>query len=117
MNKLTTEEFKEKIFDFENETEWNFKGTMPTILDFYADWCRPCQALGPILEDIQKEYEGKINIFKIDTENEHILSEIFQIRSIPSMLFIPLNESPQMTNGLLPKDKIKEIIKSVLKID
>jgi len=113
---LTLETFKEKIMDFENNKEdWKFEGELPVILDFYADWCMPCKALSPILEELSKEYEGKINIYKIDTEDQQELSSLFKIRSIPAMLFIPMTGEPQMSVGMIPKIKIKEAIEEILK--
>lgn len=116
MKVLNKEEFKEKIFDFENETEWKYKGELPCIIDFYADWCQPCKVLSPILEELEKEYEGKLELYKIDTDQESELAGMFQIMSIPSLLFVPVGDQPQMTIGLLPKEKLKEAIKEVLKI-
>ena len=114
---LTTAEFKELIFDYENEKEWKFKGSKPTILDFYADWCGPCKMVAPILDELSDEFDGKIDIYKINTEEESELTAIFSIRSIPSILFIPLNESPQMANGALPKDTFKKAIQEIFKLD
>lgn len=115
MEHLTLESFKEKIMDFETNTEdWKFQGELPAIIDFYADWCMPCKTLSPILEELSKEYEGKINIYKIDTEDQPELSGMFGIRSIPSILFIPKDGEPQMSVGVLPKNKFKEVIEDVL---
>ena len=114
MENLTSITFKEKVFDYENEKTWKFLGDKPTIIDFWAQYCQPCHKLSPILEEIQKEYEGKINIYKVDTEAESELSSVFQIRSIPTLLFIPMEGQPQMANGLVPKDKLIEIINSNL---
>jgi len=114
---LTKEAFLEEVFDFEKNKEWNFKGEIPAIIDFYADWCGPCKALAPVLEELGKEYEGKIKIYKVDTEAQPELSSAFGIRSIPSMLFCPNGEQPQMANGALPKKQIKQIIADVLKVE
>lgn len=113
MENLTLETFKEKIFDFENNQEWKFEGDKPAIIDFYADWCGPCKKLTPILEEIDGEFDD-VNIYKIDTETEQELAAIFQIRSIPSMLFIPLEGEPQMASGLAPKDNIVKAINEIL---
>ncbi len=117
MEHLTKETFIEKVFDYENEKEWKFKGELPCIIDFYADWCQPCKIVSPVLEKLQKEYEGKINIFKIDTEAERELAGVFQITSIPSILFCPKGEKPQMALGALPKASIEDAIKNVLKVE
>ncbi|MBN1302738.1 MAG: thioredoxin [Melioribacteraceae bacterium] len=111
---LTTQEFKEKVFDYTSNTDWNFSGELPAIIDFYADWCAPCKMVAPVLEELAEEYDGKINIYKVDTEAEQELAAVFGIRSIPSILFIPKSEKPQMAQGALPKDALKNAIESVL---
>jgi len=113
---LTKETFLEKVFNYEVNKEWKFEGELPCIIDFYADWCGPCKALAPVLEALGEEYKGKINIYKIDTEVEQELAAAFAIRSIPSMLFCPGNEQPQMANGALPKQQLEKIIEDVLKV-
>lgn len=114
---LTKETFLEKVFNYEKNKEWKFEGEVPAIIDFYADWCGPCKMIAPILEELSEEYGDKINIYKVDTEAERELSAAFAIRSIPSMLFVPMNEPPQMANGALPKQNLEEIIQQVLKVD
>jgi thioredoxin len=111
---LTIDTFKAKVFDFEKNTEWKFEGTKPAVIDFYADWCGPCKMVAPILEELSKEYEGKIDIYKVDTESEQELAGLFGIRSIPSILFVPLADKPQMAAGALPKDTFKQAFKDVL---
>ena len=111
---LTTQAFKEKVFNYEVNKEWKYEGKLPCIIDFYADWCGPCKMVAPILEEIAKEYDGKIEIYKVDTEAEQELSMAFGIRSIPSILFIPVDGPPQMAVGALPKDSIKKAISDVL---
>lgn len=108
--KMTAADFKENIFNYEVETEWNYKGTLPAIIDFYADWCGPCRMVAPVLEELAKEYEGKLLIYKVDTENEPELSGVFGIQSIPSFLFIPMAAQPMMQPGALPKKAFKQII-------
>ena len=114
MEHLTTATFKEKVFDFEKNQEWKFEGKLPCIIDFYADWCGPCKMVAPILEELSKEYDGKINIYKVDTEVEQELSQAFGIRSIPSMLFCPAEGQPQMAQGALPKPALIQAIDDVL---
>ncbi len=114
---LTKETFLKKVFNFEENKDWKFEGDKPALIDFYADWCGPCKALAPVLEQLSEEYEGKIDIYKIDTEAQQELAAAFDIRSIPSMLFCPANEPPQMANGALPKKQIEDIIKDVLKVE
>ncbi len=111
---LTKETFLQKIFDYENKEEWDYQGELPAIIDFYADWCQPCKIIAPILEELAQEYKGRIIIYKVDTEEEQELAAVFGIRSIPSLLFIPLNDKPQMAVGALPKDSFVEIIDDIL---
>ena len=111
---LTKADFLEKVFNYEINKEWKFEGELPALIDFYADWCGPCKMVAPILEELSEEYAGKINIYKIDTEAEQELAAAFGIRSIPSLLFIPKEGQPQMAQGALPKENLKEAIDSVL---
>lgn len=113
---LTTETFKEKVFNYELNNEWKFEGTIPAIIDFYANWCGPCKMVAPVLEELQKEYGDKLVIFKVNTEEQQELSAMFGIQSIPSILFVPLEGQPQMAMGALPKDTFKSAIKDVLKV-
>ncbi len=114
---LTKETFLEKVFNFEKNKEWTFEGKRPALIDFYADWCGPCKMLAPILEQLSEEYGDKIDIYKIDTEAEQELSAAFGIRSIPSMLFCPMDGQPQMVNGALPKAELERVITDVLKVE
>ena len=111
---LTKQTFLDKVFNYEVNKEWKFEGELPAIIDFFADWCGPCKMVAPILEELSTEYDGKINIYKIDTEAEQELAAAFNIRSIPTMLFIPMNGQPQMAVGALPKDALKNAISEVL---
>ena len=113
---LTKTTFLEKIFNYEENKEWKFEGKVPAIIDFWAEWCAPCRLVAPILEEISAEYEGKINIYKVNTEHEQELAAAFGIQSIPSMLFIPVEEQPQMAVGALPKDAVVKIIEDLLKV-
>ena len=116
MEKLTYETFKEKVFDFEKNQEWKFNGKKPAIIDFYADWCQPCKIVEPIMEELSKEYND-IDFYQIDTENEGNLAMVFGIKSIPSILFIPLEGQPQMAIGALPKETMVKAINDVLKVE
>ncbi len=113
---LSKATFLEKVFNFEENKEWKFEGNVPALIDFYADWCGPCKMIAPILEELSEEYGDKINIYKVDTEAEQELSAAFGIRSIPSMLFCPMDGEPQMANGALPKAELERIIADVLKV-
>jgi thioredoxin len=111
---LTKETFLEKVFNFEKNQEWKYEGELPCLIDFYADWCGPCKMVAPILEELSKEFEGKINIYKVNTEVEQELSAAFGIRSIPSLLFCPKDGKPQMAMGALPKQAMTDAINEVL---
>ena len=112
---LTKAEFLSKVANFEtNPTEWKYLGDKPALIDFYADWCGPCKAIAPVLEELAAEYGDRIYIYKINTETEPELSAVFGIRSIPSLLFVPMNAQPQMTAGALPKQQLKEAIDNLL---
>jgi len=113
---LTNETFKEKIFNYEANKEWKFEGVAPAIIDFYADWCGPCKTIAPILEELQAEYGDKLNIYKVNTEEQQELSSVFGIQSIPSLLFIPKEGQPQMAMGALPKETFKQAISEVLSV-
>ncbi|HID39818.1 MAG TPA: thioredoxin [Calditrichaeota bacterium] len=114
---LTKQDFLNKVFNYEQNQEWKFEGDKPCIIDFYADWCQPCKIVAPILEEISEEYKGKLNVYKVDTEKEQELAAVFGIRSIPSMLFVPMNDKPQMAVGALPKDSLIQAMKEVLGVD
>jgi len=112
---LTKAEFLSKVANYEaNPTEWKYLGDKPCIIDFYASWCGPCKTIAPILEDLAKEYDGQIYIYKINTEEEQELAAAFGIRSIPTILFCPMTGAPQMAQGALPKDAFKQAITDVL---
>jgi thioredoxin 1 len=114
---LTVETFKEKVFNYETNKDWKFEGELPCLIDFYADWCGPCRMVAPVLEELAKEYDGKLNIYKIDTEKERELAALFRVQSIPSLLFVPAEGQPQMAMGALPKDTFKKAFKDVLKVE
>jgi thioredoxin len=107
---LTTQDFKDKIFNYEINNDWKYEGNLPAIIDFYADWCGPCKTVAPILEDLSKEYEGKLLIYKVDTDIEQELSAVFGIQSIPTLLFIDANGKPAMQAGAYPKHVLKKVI-------
>ena len=113
--KLTKATFLQKIWDYSTSPqEWKYLGDKPALIDFYADWCGPCKAIAPVLEELAAEYGDQIYIYKIDTEAEQELAAMFGIRSIPSLLFVPMEGQPQMAQGALPKQTLKEAIDDVL---
>jgi thioredoxin len=113
---LTTQEFKDKIFNYDVNQDWNYQGTLPAIVDFYADWCGPCKMVAPVLEELSKEYEGKLLIYKVNTDIEEELSAVFGIQSIPTLLFIDANGQPMMQAGAYPKHVLKKVIEEKLLI-
>ena len=114
---LDKEQFKKLVFDYENNKEWKYQGDKPAILDFYADWCGPCRMLSPVLAEVQKEYGGKIQVYKVNTDKERELAATFGIRSLPTVVFIPLEGQPQAILGFRPKEEIENVIKNVLKVE
>ncbi len=114
---LTKETFLSKVFNYEENDAWKFEGEKPAIIDFYADWCGPCKMVAPVLEELSEEFAEKLNIYKVDTDAEQELAQVFGIQSIPSMLFVPVDEKPQMAVGALPRDSIVQAMKDVLKVD
>ena len=116
--KLTKAMFLEKVANYEaNPNEWKYLGDKPCIIDFYADWCGPCKAVAPVLEELATEYADDIIIYKVDTEAEQDLAAAFGIRSIPTILFCPMEGAPQVARGALPKASFEEAIKDVLKVE
>jgi thioredoxin 1 len=114
---LNQNTFKEKVFNFEINKDWKFEGDKPALIDFYADWCAPCKMVAPILEELATEYKDKVNIYKVNTEEQAELASLFGIQSIPSLLFVPKDGQPQMAMGALPKDTFKKAFKEVLNVE
>jgi thioredoxin len=118
--KLSKAEFIEKVMDYEkNQTVWKYEGELPCIIDFYADWCKPCRMAAPILSELAKEYAGKIIVYKVDTQVEKELASVFGISSIPAFLWVPMSGKPTMSNGIASTDAetkkmFEEMIKDVL---
>jgi len=117
VNILTNEIFKQKIFNYEVNKEWKFEGNLPVIIDFYATWCGPCKQLSPRVEEIAKEYAGKIIVYKVDTDAEQLLAQNMGIQSLPTLLFIPVKGQPQATMGALPKETLVKAIHEVLLVE
>ncbi|MFW9600812.1 MAG: thioredoxin [Prevotella sp.] len=112
---LTLSEFKNKVMDFEKDPDnWNYKGDKPAIIDFYATWCGPCKATAPILDSLAEEYKDKIIVYKVDVDKEQELASMFGIRSIPSLLFIPMQGDPKMQVGAMGRMDLENAIKNTL---
>jgi thioredoxin len=111
---MTTQDFKDKVFNYDTVTDWKYQGELPAIIDFYADWCGPCKMVAPVLEELSKEYEGRLVIYKVNTDVEQELSAVFGIQSIPTILFIGADGEPVMQPGALPKHVFKKIIEEKL---
>jgi len=114
VNYLSTAEFKSKIMNYEVEKEWKYAGKKPCVIDFYTTWCGPCKRLAPIMEELSETYKGKVIFYKADTEQERELAYVFQISSIPQVLYIPVTGQPILLKGLYPKEEIVKIIDNEL---
>jgi thioredoxin len=113
---LTNDTFKKVIFNYEAGSEWKYAGKRPAIIDFYADWCAPCRQLSPLVEEIAKEYSGKIDVYKVDTDKENVLSQKLGITGLPTLVFIPVEGKPQITMGAIPKETLVKAINDILKV-
>lgn len=111
---LTKEDFVVKVFDYKNNKEWSFKGERPAIIDFYADWCGPCRMLSPIFEKLSKKYENSIDFYKVDTDKEQDIASVLGVKSLPTILFIPIDGKPKVSVGFLQEDAFENIIKDFL---
>ena len=112
---LTKAEFLKKVYDFEKSPNmWVYTGDKPCIIDFYADWCRPCKIIGPIMADLAEKYNSQITVYKINIDEERELAQFFGISSIPTVLFCPMNGKPQMTQGALPEETFEKAVNEVL---
>jgi thioredoxin len=114
---LTALTFKQKVFNYEVNKEWKFLGKKPAIIDFYADWCGPCRKVAPIVAQVAEQYKGKVDVYKINVDNEKELATAFGINGIPAILFIPMNEQPQMSTGVIAKEEFDRVIKEVFKVN
>ena len=114
---LTAATFKEKVFNYELNGEWKYEGNTPCLIDFYANWCGPCKKIAPMLEELQNEYDGKLRIYKVNTEEERELASAFGIQSIPSLLFVPITGQPQMAMGALPRESFVQAFRDILHVE
>ena len=113
---LTNDVFKQKIFNYEVNKNWKFEGSLPVIIDFYATWCGPCRQLSPLVEELAKKYEGKIVVYKVDTDKEQLLAQTLGIQSLPTLLFIPAKGQPRSSVGAVPKETLEKAIHEILLI-
>ncbi|AYE35957.1 thioredoxin [Borrelia turcica IST7] len=113
---LTKQEFIDKVFDYENNKEWAFKGKKPAIIDFYADWCGPCKMLSPIYDELSREYGDRIDFYKVDTDKEQEISMSLGVQSLPTIIFVPVGDKPKVSVGYLQKDDFEDTIKDFFKV-
>lgn len=112
---LTKAEFVTKIADIDAQPGvWKFLGQRPAVVDFYATWCGPCRTIAPILERLASQYAGRVDFYKVDVDQQGELAGAFGIQSIPTLLFIPMEGNPQMVQGALPEEDLKNLIQQVL---
>ena len=114
---LTKETFTEKVFDYVNNREWKYEGSLPAIVDFWAAWCGPCRMISPVLEEISKVFEGKLNVYKVNVDEQSELAAVFGVQSIPTLLFIPMNDSPSLAAGAMPRAGLLKLVRDVLKVE
>jgi len=111
---LSQDDFASQVFDFRNEKNWNYKGTVPCVIDFYADWCKPCKLVAPIMDELAAKYKGKVQFFKINIDMEKDLTNAFRIQSIPSILVCPMQGNPVMTQGVLPQNEYERLLDEIV---
>ena len=112
---LTYKEFLSKVWNFESSPNtFVYKGKLPAVIDFYADWCGPCRRVAPIMEKMAKEYDGKLLVYKVNVDQEKDLSSVFNVTSIPMVLFIPMEGQPMKQVGALPEEGYRKVIEEQL---
>lgn len=110
-------EFKDKIYDYTFSKEWKYKGDLPAVIDFYADWCSPCKMVAPILNELSTEYQGKVKFYKVNTEKDPEVAKAFGISSIPTLLFIAQTGKPTVIRGAQSRGSLKSNIERILPKD
>lgn len=111
---ITTDQFRQQLFDYRHDSVWHYRGDKPCVIDFYTTWCGPCKRLAPIMEELSEKYCGQVTFYKADTERERELAYVFNIASIPQVLYIPVQGEPMLLKGLYPQDQIERIINEFL---
>ena len=111
---ITTDQFRDRIFDYKTSKDWNYKGDKPCVIDFYTTWCGPCKRLAPIMDELSQTYCDQVKFYKADTERERELAYVFGINSIPQVLYVPAEGKPMLLKGLYPKEEIEKIIDEFL---
>jgi thioredoxin 1 len=114
---LTKTDFLSRVFDFEKKGSWQFEGRRPAIIDFWAEWCPPCKMISPILEDLASQYTGKVDIFKVNADEQPEIASVFNVLSLPSLVYIPLKDAPHLSVGAMPKTGIQKLMREVLKVE
>lgn len=114
MESLNSQSFKTKVFDISKGKKWRFEGSAPAVIDFYADWCGPCRTMTPILENLEKKYAGRVNFYKVNIEEQSDIAAMFKVRSIPTLLFVPIKGTPTISTGLIPADRIERGLLEVI---
>lgn len=114
---ISYKEFLDKIYDFEHDSTqtWTNKSGRAIVIDFYATWCAPCQKIAPNLLELSKNYKGQVDFYKVDTEKEERLALAFNVRSVPTLMFIPKEGEPYLSVGYISKGEIKQIVKELVK--
>lgn len=113
---LTKGGFVRRVADIDAmATDWKFLGDKPALIDFYASWCGPCQRLLPIVESLSEEFAGKIDIYKVNVDQEQELAAAFNIRTIPTLIFIPMDGKPEREVGGKGESELRERLNSLLK--
>ncbi len=111
---LTSDTFRQYVYDYQNGKTWNYKGSKPAIIDFYADWCPPCRELSPLVEEVAKEYAGKIVVYKVNTDQQKAVTQALGIKGLPTLLFIPMKGKPQVIMGYVPKENLEKGVNEIL---
>jgi thioredoxin len=113
---LTKKDFLSRVADIETSpNSWNFLGDKPALIDFYASWCGPCKMLSPVLDELSEEYAGKVDIYKVNIDKEEFLTEAFDIRSVPTLVFVPMSGDPRRAMGAMPKNLLREQLDQLIK--